>query len=95
MVCDHALSDFQMDQFAKERICPMETSQLRLRLSMFRVQELCVARGWTRKKLCAAASISRNTPRNIELGKYSPTLDTVSKIAAALGVSPLSLLKEE
>jgi transcriptional regulator with XRE-family HTH domain len=52
-----------------------------------KVEELRLAKGWTREKLAVEANISPSTLGRIERGQASfPYMSTVSAIAKALGV---------
>lgn len=50
--------------------------------------------GLSPAKLASQASLSRNTIRNIELARHSPTLTAVFRIAEVLGKHPASLLTD-
>lgn len=47
---------------------------------------------WTQKKLAEECGIAEPTIRRYELGKLKPKLETVKKIADALGVNPFVLI---
>ena len=49
-------------------------------------------RNLSQEDLALAAGISRNGLSNIESGKASPTIDTLEKIANALGIAFLDLV---
>jgi transcriptional regulator with XRE-family HTH domain len=50
-------------------------------------------RGLSQSELAAVAGITRSHLNRLENGAYNASLDTVSKLAAALGSEPLDLLK--
>ena len=49
-------------------------------------------KGWTQKQLGEACGINESNLRKYELGKQNPKLDTLTKIAEALGVSVYALI---
>jgi len=57
-----------------------------------RIRELRERHRLTQEELCEAAGVSVDAINRIENGKRRPTLDTVEKIARALGVSTKDLL---
>ena len=57
-----------------------------------RVKELRELSDLTQEKLAAKAGISRNYISSIENGRYSPSIETLSKIAKALDVTVLQIL---
>ena len=64
---------------------------------VLRVKELRLRKGWTEAQLAAKADVRRATIYELEK-RGTPqrvNLDTVAKIAKALGVPTLSLLREE
>ena len=57
------------------------------------VQRLREKAGLSQKKLARLADVSNNTLINIETGKQdNPTIETLKKIAKALGVEPKDLM---
>jgi len=58
-----------------------------------RLRELRAARGLTQEQVAEAVGTSQSHYSKIELGLVSPTIRTVQKIAAALGVDPMELLR--
>ena len=58
-----------------------------------RIVELRRKRGMTQETLAAKASIHRVSMVNIERGRKQPTLDTLDRIARALGVTLVDLVK--
>ena len=56
-----------------------------------RVQRL--ARGYTQEELSELAGINRNYTGMIEREERSPTIDTLEKIAKALGIEAVFLLE--
>ena len=58
-----------------------------------RLKALRKARGLSRAQLAHAARISREYVRRLEAGEYDPTVGMVQKLAQALGVSLLKLLR--
>lgn len=59
-----------------------------------RVRELRVAQGLSQEELAARAGIHRNYVGGVERGERNVGLDNIHALAAALGVSPVSLLQE-
>jgi transcriptional regulator with XRE-family HTH domain len=57
------------------------------------LRRLRIARGLTQSELGAKAGITRAHLNRLERGAFNASLDTVSRLAAALGVAPLKLLK--
>jgi transcriptional regulator with XRE-family HTH domain len=57
-----------------------------------RVSELRRAKGWSQVKLAGASEVSLGTIQTIESGEANPTLDTLRKLAVALGVDVRELL---
>jgi transcriptional regulator with XRE-family HTH domain len=58
------------------------------------VRRLRLARGLTQAALATDAGQHQGFISEVENGKTSPELDTVGKIAAALGVHPRELFEE-
>ncbi|BAK45829.1 helix-turn-helix domain-containing protein [Eggerthella sp. YY7918] len=52
------------------------------------------ARGFTAQEFSLASGLSRSHLRAIEAGKGNPTLETIEKIALALGEDPLEFLSD-
>jgi transcriptional regulator with XRE-family HTH domain len=70
------------------------TAQVDLkRLLAINLRRLRVARGLSQTELAAAAGIARVHVNRIENGAQNASLDTVSRLAAALGSEPSDLLK--
>jgi DNA-binding XRE family transcriptional regulator len=53
------------------------------------LRELRLQKLWSQRDLAAEASVARKTVVDLELGRVEPTLKTMRKLAAALGVEPL------
>lgn len=60
-----------------------------------RIREARKIKGLTQKELGEKAGIAEPTIRRYELGKLNPKMETIQKIAAALGVSWLDLMPRE
>ncbi len=60
-----------------------------------RIVQLRKEKNYSTTKLAKLAGIAQSTLREIELGKTSPTWDTILKLCRALGVSPRELLDFE
>lgn len=60
-----------------------------------KIKKLRIQKGFTQKQLGEKAGISESTIRKYELGQRNPKLETLKKIALALGVSPASLLDDK
>jgi transcriptional regulator with XRE-family HTH domain len=68
--------------------------RLDLKRSLARnLRRLRGARGLSQSELAAVAGITRSHLNRLENGAYNASLDTVSKLAAALGSEPIELLK--
>lgn len=52
-------------------------------------------RDWTQEALADYANVSRSVMGHIERAEYSTTLDTIEKLAKALGVEPKELFDFE
>jgi len=65
-----------------------------LRLDKRKVQIAMINSGMTTMDVASRLSVTRQTVHNAMSGRNT-TLDTVSKIAAALGVDPVSILTVE
>ena len=59
------------------------------------LRELRDARGLTQEQVAEAAGTSQSHYSKIELGRVSPTIRTVKKLANVLGVDPMDLLRGE
>jgi DNA-binding XRE family transcriptional regulator len=46
---------------------------------------------WSQRDLSAEAAVARKTIVDLELGRVEPRLQTMRKLAAALGVEPLEV----
>jgi transcriptional regulator with XRE-family HTH domain len=57
------------------------------------LRELRIARGLTQEQVAAAVGTSQSHYSKIELGQVSPTIRTVRRIAEALSVDPIELLR--
>ncbi len=57
-----------------------------------RIQEARRVKGWTQEDLAHHAGLDFSYLNQLENGKRNPSLSTLYKIAAALGVSPKDLL---
>ena len=51
-----------------------------------RLAEVRRAKGWTQEQLAAASGVHRVTIARIENGKASPNVETLERLARALGV---------
>ncbi|MGW8381246.1 helix-turn-helix domain-containing protein [Streptococcus parasuis] len=60
-----------------------------------RLKELRKERGFTQKKLGELCGINEANIRKYELGKQNPKIETIDKIASALGVSTLEFIEIE
>lgn len=58
-----------------------------------RIMAMRLQQKLTQEDLARAAGLSARTIFNVEKGIYSVTIDTVQKVAQALGVHPRSLFK--
>jgi len=66
--------------------------ELRTRVA-HRIRKLVWDRRLTLAQLAEEAGVSRGMVQAIVAGRKSPTLDTVAKLAKALGVDPIELLR--
>jgi len=57
------------------------------------MRRIRVEKGMSQGDICRALKLDRAHVSNIENGKQNPTLDTIAKIAKALGVTSDQLLK--
>lgn len=64
---------------------------LNLRETGKRIKEIREAKGLSQEKAAEKANISRNRWQEIEYGCKNITIETLRRIAAALGVSPITL----
>jgi transcriptional regulator with XRE-family HTH domain len=55
------------------------------------LRELRLRKIWSQRDLAAEANVARKTIVDLELGRVEPTLKTMRKLAAALGVEPLEV----
>ena len=60
-----------------------------------RMRELRSRRGWTQEQMAEYTSLSSDTIRRLEHGKFNPSLDTMGKIAAGLELPLPSLLEDQ
>ncbi|WP_288745491.1 helix-turn-helix domain-containing protein [uncultured Enterococcus sp.] len=60
-----------------------------------KIRQLRVKQGFTQKELGERSGIGESTIRKYELGQRNPKLETLNKIASALGVSASSLLDDK
>lgn len=58
------------------------------------IQNLRNSRGLSQEQLALAADIDRSYVREIELAKFSASLDVLERIARALNVDPKELFNE-
>lgn len=59
-----------------------------------RVRQFRVDLGWTQGELAKKVDMHQPDLCDLEKGRHAPTLDTVDRVAKALGVSPDKLLKK-
>lgn len=57
------------------------------------LRRIRIEKGMSQGDICRALNLDRAHICNIENGKQNPTLDTIAKIAKALGVTSDQLLK--
>jgi len=55
------------------------------------VRELRKKRGWSQERLAEVANLHRNYVGNVERGEQNVSIDTIEKLAQALGVRPEKL----
>ncbi|QDR80570.1 helix-turn-helix domain-containing protein [Sporomusa termitida] len=60
-----------------------------------RIIELRELKGYSTNKLAAIAGLSQGFVRQIELGEKQPTVDSMSKICAGLGISLSDFFSDE
>jgi transcriptional regulator with XRE-family HTH domain len=60
-----------------------------------RIVQFRQKKGYSTTKLAKLAGIAQSTLRDIELGKTSPTWDTIKKLCTALEISQLDLLSPD
>ena len=56
------------------------------------VRQLREARGWSQERLAELADLNRSFIGEIERGAAMPSLLTIQKLAAALGIEPSALM---
>jgi|GEM_PF-528999 len=59
-----------------------------------RIVDLRKERGYSTTKLARMAGIAQSTLREIEIGKTSPTWDTIMKVCQALGIGVATLVAD-
>lgn len=60
-----------------------------------KVKEVAEAKGFSMGRLSRAADLDRNTVKKLyDEGRYSPTIDTLHRVALALGVKIADLIEE-
>jgi transcriptional regulator with XRE-family HTH domain len=74
------------------KLCSMRHDSLSVRFGQ-RIRQLREARGWSQDELSNAAGLHRTHISLIENAKREVQLDTVEKLASALGVDPADLLR--
>lgn len=70
----------------------VDPDELRVRISS-RLRELMTRRGVTYTELAQESGVSRTHVYKILNGKTSPTGDVMAKLASALGVDPVALMR--
>jgi DNA-binding XRE family transcriptional regulator len=55
------------------------------------LRELRLRKMWSQRDLSAEAAVARKTIVDLELGRVEPRLQTMRKLAEALGVEPLEV----
>jgi XRE family transcriptional regulator, regulator of sulfur utilization len=70
----------------------MNSSEIDPRFVGQNVQRLREQHGWSQKELAQHADISQSQVSLIERGEGNPTLESVNKLAIALGVAAIFLL---
>lgn len=65
----------------------------RQRLVADRIRELREARGWSQEYLAHEAKVNRSYFAVLESGRRNPTIETLCKVAAALGVDVADLVR--
>jgi transcriptional regulator with XRE-family HTH domain len=60
-----------------------------------RIRDLRVERGLSQERLAEAAGLARHTVYRTELATHSASIDAIALIAAALGVPPGILFRDE
>lgn len=59
------------------------------------IRKIRLEKGWTQELLSFEAEVNKNYISDLERGARNPTLKILEKIANALGVDIVDLLKEE
>lgn len=62
------------------------------RLLARNVRKLREARGWSQEVLSERANLSRVSVSNIETATFAASVDTIDRLAHALGLTPAQLL---
>lgn len=60
-----------------------------------RVRELRLRRKLSQAALAGNADVAADTIRRLEKGLFSPSFNTILKVAKALGITPIELLDDE
>ena len=71
----------------------MSTATKNEKIISERLRELRIAQGMTQGELAEYAGIDRKTVNRIENGHFSPNLDTMFRLCAALSISPVRLFQ--
>ena len=71
----------------------MSTTEPALRLVVARnVKRMRAEAGLSQRDLCAMTQMTQSYLSHLEAGKWNPGLDTIARIARAVGVPPHALL---
>jgi transcriptional regulator with XRE-family HTH domain len=82
-----------VDSIATNKCDVKVKSKFNIRLEVGRrVRELREAKGWTQEELGFRSGLHRNYVGGLERGERNVGIETVAKLAAALGVRPSELL---
>ena len=60
-----------------------------------RIREIRLRHGLSQAEFAKAAGVSNDTLSRLELGRHSPSLDTMVKLGNALGLTVIGLLKDD
>ena len=60
-----------------------------------RIREIRLRHGFSQAQFAKVAGVSADTLSRLELGRHSPSLDTMVKLGAALDLSVIGLLKDD
>lgn len=79
---------------ANTPIRPRAASHILRKTVQTQVRILRLKHRLTQQGLADAAGIDRKTVNRIEMGRFTPNIDTLARLAAAMRIEPTDLLKQ-